>query len=1180
METLAIGPGPHNGEDITVVISATSVESNPTEPGEVAVPEVNVVKTFVVPVGPVIQGNPEISIPNLEITGNEDTKIETGITVSLNGIVDTDGSEEYYIEIARDSFPTRTKFFVDGENYWTEVDGWIRMPNPTSSLQVRPPPNFSGTMALSVRGSISDITMDQTVTKATDAQTVTVNVLPKADSIGTPPNSEGVEDLGPVAFGSVLAASNGIRAKDNGGGVGNNPESETFSKVEFVIPGDSPQKTYTITGSYALTSGSIPGVGSATVVLTEDGDSRTYIITSSIVNDADDLAALSYEKRVEASADIMATLATFEVEMGPEHTDLNGDISVKVTTLDVNLGEFHERDSSFNHQVIIKAVADSPSIFIHDAADAKVTTEDGLDIPLKVTVTRSADDDGSEDLYMRVTVPTDAGGAIGSIVGVTPSGVTLQNQGSGIFVIRATCSTASECESALNGFVDGGNFAFKPRENWSGNSTLTVEVIAVEKDKDEIADDQYGGSDGDSEHAIDVGYIDITVKPVADVPTLKIKGDGIGFEDTRFGIAIGATLGDTDGSEQFITTIDGDSVPAGTTLFGNGVELVPKANGDFVLQPAELDSLQILPPLHWSSALQGNIVLKTTTIVTDESAGFVSEISFDFEIPVVIVGVADPPNTKSFVVVATEDEDYKIGQAVGSLDGVLVDDDGSEKLSLVIGGLPPGTQVQTKGTPPYYIGHGEWQIELEDVPSMTISPLPNYSGDDPFPDFTFRAISQEMDGDETTSNLWDVSFHVYPVADGFADWDNKITVSESQNEDEGLGVSLADLGNYTFMDKDGSETVVEFTFDLSNLIADAKIGKRLESLAGQSAGLDELVDGFLDGTYDYNSGTGLVTVAESNIAGMRLSAELFLDSNEDFQIPVTALIKDVATIDGAEVFVTITSTATYEVDLVGTADVPTVHAESVSGARKIPIQLGGESTDTDVELGRDLSESVYYIVSKVDVGNLPGYSFSDINDAVVGFGGGEGTWMMTKKAVDSAIASGGLFFRVPKAPLGWNYQNTTREPAIFQLMAVAVENDGDAATSTTNFSVSYWEYEGPGLFEIPEPLPPIVDIGINEGLEDITLPLNLTATRDPNDASDSIVSIVFREILEGANITGPHYNNYVTGTKVALAEDVNAGSVGLAAPKDFAGVIDVIIDAIAANIVSVSVTAQSFQPFY
>lgn len=45
----------------------------------------------------------------------------------------------------------------------------------------------------------------------------------------------------------------------------------------------------------------------------------------------------------------------------------------------------------------------------------------------------------------------------------------------------------------------------------------------------------------------------------------------------------------------------------------------------------------------------------------------------------------------------------------------------------------------------------------------------------------------------------------------------------------------------------------------------------------------------------------------------------------------------------------------------GTADTPTVFVDDASGltGELIEVHLGGESTDTDVGLGRDLSERIY-----------------------------------------------------------------------------------------------------------------------------------------------------------------------------------------------------------------------------
>lgn len=102
MDSLKITPGAHNGEDISVVVTLTSVESNPSETGdgEVLVEKVEVVKSFTIPIDPVIAGEPKISIPSESVDGLEDTKNDLGtVAVILDGTADLDGSEVYYVEI-------------------------------------------------------------------------------------------------------------------------------------------------------------------------------------------------------------------------------------------------------------------------------------------------------------------------------------------------------------------------------------------------------------------------------------------------------------------------------------------------------------------------------------------------------------------------------------------------------------------------------------------------------------------------------------------------------------------------------------------------------------------------------------------------------------------------------------------------------------------------------------------------------------------------------------------------------------------------------------------------------------------------------------------------------------------------------------------------------------------------
>ena len=83
-------------------------------------------------------------------------------------------------------------------------------------------------------------------------------------------------------------------------------------------------------------------------------------------------------------------------------------------------------------------------------------------------------------------------------------------------------------------------------------------------------------------------------------------------------------------------------------------------------------------------------------------------------------------------------------------------------------------------------------------------------------------------------------------------------------------------------------------------------------------------------------------------------AALFFQSNEDFTIPVSFLVEDVATINGVDEVRQILYNSSLTVDLVGVADPPTVFVNDASGLSlsNIPLDLGGELTDTDVALGR------------------------------------------------------------------------------------------------------------------------------------------------------------------------------------------------------------------------------------
>lgn len=251
---------------------------------------------------------------------------------------------------------------LEWQNY--VLDGWLRLPNSEGALiGVRGPGHFSGELPLTVRGTIVDFSMSGQAVKSTDPQTINVRVMPVADDIRTPnpPSTVGVEDAGPVAFGADLAA--GVRVKDNGNTrKGNNPETETISRVAIQLPPDTSSLTYTVTaGSYLPESyWKSGGVFAAekTAEIYYDPNFRRFEIFSTIISRAANIGSLDINDRKAASNHILAALSAFEVKTGPEHSDADGLINCVVTTLDVNLGSYSEKDNVFDHNIIILAVAD------------------------------------------------------------------------------------------------------------------------------------------------------------------------------------------------------------------------------------------------------------------------------------------------------------------------------------------------------------------------------------------------------------------------------------------------------------------------------------------------------------------------------------------------------------------------------------------------------------------------------------------------------------------------------------------------------------------------------------------------------------------------------------------------------------------------------------------------------
>ena len=575
------------------------------------------------------------------------------------------------------------------------------------------------------------------------------------------------------------------------------------------------------------------------------------------------------------------------------------------------------------------------------------------------------------------------------------------------------------------------------------------------------------------------------------------------------------------------------------------------------MSPEDVAALAFQPPLHWSSPKQGDITLKTTTRTSE--TGLTQTSSVSLEIPVKIVGVADKPSARSIDIRGTEDKPYDLGAAVlasGPLSDILVDQDGSETFYLYLQGLSNGATPTSSSGEINYLGSNRYQIDTEAIKTLVLPPVKHYSGDKPYPSLRIRATSQEMDGNQVNSDWWTVNFAIEPVVDGYGGWTSRARADEGTLEtNDQATISFASVRNLRLSDLDGSETVLRYKFDFSQMIDDAGIKTHLANNLDIFT-LEELVRSYMVGEFEFDAATGVVTVEKDDIGGFALKPQLFLDSNQDFSIPGEIFIRDRATIDGGFVDRIASDLGTFYVRLIGTADVPKASSSSTAGSPQdhIRLEMGGETTDTDEALGRTVSESLYFVLKYLNP--VPRFesrwTLTDGAGEVVGANMGDMTWILNEDDLAD--------IRLYAPNIGAD--NHTME---FELTCIAVENDyGSTATDKSRFDVDMGQRSQGGNKEVVRPLPPILEILDHKADEDKVVVLKVKATVDPDDTSDPKVSLVISNIPAGAQLYGATLNP-VTRKYLATMEDIEAGNVRIRPPRDFSGRTEVTVEAVATN---------------
>ncbi|MEL0607741.1 RTX toxin [Vibrio echinoideorum] len=302
--------------------------------------------------------------------------------------------------------------------------------------------------------------------------------------------------------------------------------------------------------------------------------------------------------------------------------------------------------------------------------------------------------------------------------------------------------------------------------------------------------------------------ISIQVLPVVDDITVATDSTTI-QEDITTDLNLELVLGDSVEDGQLITgegnsATGKETVNSLTITVSNGGTLseypadtgllVDNGNGTWtVTDPSRLSDVLVTPPEHYS----GEITLTVTANITDEADCVVETDTQDKTtvVTITVEPVADAANLVMEDIVGDEDNYISLS----SLSAELIDQDGSENMSLALKGVPEGAVVAIKvgdsyelvpnngvdggtfdGNPTY-----EWQLDPSQLANLVILPPRDFSGD---MNLVLEAITQEIGTTDIRYTESEFTVGVNPIGDKveFFDLPEQLTGSE----DDGIVIPL------------------------------------------------------------------------------------------------------------------------------------------------------------------------------------------------------------------------------------------------------------------------------------------------------------------------------------------------------------------------------------------------------
>ncbi|HKP22795.1 MAG TPA: Ig-like domain-containing protein, partial [Dongiaceae bacterium] len=351
--------------------------------------------------------------------------------------------------------------------------------------------------------------------------------------------------------------------------------------------------------------------------------------------------------------------------------DYSGGDSFKYKISD-GAGHFSSAEVSIN----VTAVDDAPTLKIAPASGNEDTAI-ALDIE-----TALSDLDGSETLSV--------------LVGAIPVGATLSD---GTNNFTATPGNASVDVSLWTLSA----LTVTPPADSGVDFNLTVTAISTEASNGDVATIK--------------GNLSVSVSAIADTPDLTVA-EALGDEDAAIALSIEPTLTDTDGSE--LLSLEISAIPIGATLSdGTNSFTATIGNTTADITGWTLSSLAITPPADSDADFTLTVIATSVEAENNDLAVRTADLT------VTVAAVADAPTLA--VDDVTGDQDTAIAL---SIDPALVDDDGSETLSVVIGDIPVGATL-SDGTNSFTASPGDISVDIAgwSFADLTITPPAGDSAD-------------------------------------------------------------------------------------------------------------------------------------------------------------------------------------------------------------------------------------------------------------------------------------------------------------------------------------------------------------------------------------------------------------------------------------------------------------------